>query len=75
MEKVDTLTKEKNLVEQQWRSTKLQMSELKNRFQTMRHEGNALKRHNSKLLINSFLSDMSDGPNQDAGSRVRLRQM
>ena len=38
-------------------------------------EGNALKRYNSRLVFNSFVSEITDVPKHDANSQVRIKKI
>ena len=48
---------------------------LTEKCKALQREGNTLKRHNSKLVFNSFVSDLTEAPRKDAKSQARVQEM
>ena len=53
----------------------IKFKSLKSDVKFWNKEGNALKRYNSRLVFNSFISEITDVPKHDANSQVRMKKI
>lgn len=75
LDKIEKLTREKAIVDAELKLTKENINDFKVKYQAMKREGNALKRYNSRLVFNSFISDLTEIPKKDGNSQVRIKQI
>jgi predicted PolB exonuclease-like 3'-5' exonuclease len=75
LDKIEKLNREKAIVEAELKLTKESINDFKAKYQAMKREGNALKRYNSRLVFNSFISDLTEVPKKDGNSQVRIKQI
>lgn len=72
-EQIDELKSENMKLISKLNESKAQIDNYKQKYHMVKKEGNVLKRYNSKLLMNSFISDLTDIPNHNAKSQVRTK--
>jgi predicted RNase H-like nuclease (RuvC/YqgF family) len=74
-ERVDSLTSDQESMNLQLREAEDKLYKFRSKFTELKREGNALKKYNPRLLINSFVSDLTDVPKKEAHSLTRVKQL
>jgi hypothetical protein len=74
-DRVDSLTSDHESMNVQLRAAEDKLYRIRNKFTELKREGNALKKYNSRLVINSFVSDLADVPKKEAHSLTRVKQI
>lgn len=75
LDKIEKLNHEKAFLSEQLKTANEQIQNFKLKYSALRKEGNALKRYNSRLVFNSFISELTDVPKNDANSQVRMKRI
>ena len=66
---------QKSELDEQLKIAKSEIHNYKTKHNALRRETNTLKRHNSKLIMNSFISELTEIPRNNAKSQVRTTIM
>jgi predicted nuclease with TOPRIM domain len=74
-DKIEYLTMDQESMNEKLRSVEDKLYAIRSKFKELKREGNALKRYNSRLVFNSFVSDLTDVPKKDAHSQARVQQI
>jgi hypothetical protein len=74
-EKIDNLTSDQESMNVQLRAAEDNLYRIRGKFTELKREGNALKKYNSRLVIDSFVSDLTEVPKKEAHSLARVKQI
>jgi hypothetical protein len=74
-DKIKELARQKSCLIDDLNVARNQIVEFKSKCEDLKREGNILKRYNSKLVFNSFVSDLTEVPKKAENSQVRINKI